>query len=291
VLDTATSAAPRPSVATDVTAIVPVRNAAHWVADCLTAIAQSGVRDIIVVDGNSTDDTVELASRLGARVVSDGGRGLPAARRLGAETATSRLVALIDVDVRLHEGALARLLDEFVDGDYTALQAGLHSIGGPGYWSRALAWHHRTGRSRAWFGLVATIFDRAALLDHDFDERFSSGEDIDLRWRLERAGERTGVSEQVVVDHLFGDGFAFARGQWLADGAGHGRMAAAHGGRAWMLVGVPLAASVRGVGLSLFRRQPRWIPYFVCFLAYNYVGMAEGLLESWRTRAASRPPR
>jgi hypothetical protein len=200
-------------------------------------------------------------------------------------------VVLIDVDVRLHDGELEDLLDEFVDGGYTALQAGLHSIGGPGYWSRALAWHHRNGRSRAWFGLVATIFDRAALLDHDFDERFSSGEDIDLRWRLERAGARSGVSQRVVVDHLFGDGFAFARGQWLADGAGLGRMASAHGGRAWLLVGMPLGAAVRGAALSLLRREPRWIPYFACFAAYNYVGMGEGLFESRRRRAASRPPR
>ena len=72
-------------------------------------------------------------------------------------------------------GALAALLDEFEEGGYTALQAGLHSVGGPGYWGQALAYHHRTGRSKNWFGLVATIFERDVLLEHGFDASLPLG--------------------------------------------------------------------------------------------------------------------
>src|SRR5206468_23909 len=138
---------------------------------------------------------------------------------------------------------LASLLDEFESGGYTALQAGLHSVGGPGYWGRALAWHHRTGRSRNWFGVVATIFERQTLLDHGFDARFLSGEDIDLRWRLRRAGAKIGVSKRTVVEHRFDDTFAFALGQWLADGRGLARMVDGHGRRGKLLLGLPLAAA------------------------------------------------
>lgn len=258
----------------DVSVVVPTRNAEHLIGDCLRSIAAAGPREIILVDGESTDGTVGLARRYPVTVLSDGGAGLPAARRLGAEAATASLVALIDADVVVPEGTLERLLEEFDEGGYTALQAGLESVSvGPGYWGRALAFHHRSGRSRHWFGLVATIFERDALLEHGFDERFSSGEDIDLRWRLRQAGRRIGVSSSTVVRHRFDDDFEFAKGQWLADGTGLGRMVASRGLRAGMLIALPAAAAARGIGLSLLRRQPGWIPYFACYLVYNYVGL------------------
>jgi glycosyltransferase involved in cell wall biosynthesis len=257
----------------ELTVVVPARNAEDMLEACLASVVAAGPREVIVVDGRSTDGTREVAERHGAKVLSDDGRGLPVARRIGAECAGTRLVALIDADVVLPPGALESLLEEFETGGYTALQAGLHSVSGEGYWGRALAWHHRTGRSKNWFGVVATIFERDSLLRHGFDERFLSGEDIDLRWRLRRAGAKMGVSRATVVEHRFGDDFDFAKGQWLADGAGFGRMIRTRGARALPLVVLPLAAAVRGMILSLVRLQPRWIPYFLCFLAYNYAGM------------------
>jgi len=271
----------------DLSVVVPVRNAEDLIDDCLASITRSRPRQIIVVDGMSSDRTLEIARRYPVTVLSDEGAGLPAARLLGARAATTRFVALVDADVVLHDGALDRLLHEFVEGGYTALQAGLHSVSGDGYWGRALAHHHRSGRSKDWFGLVATIFERDVLLRHGFDDRFKSGEDIDLRWRLRAAGAKLGVSRNTIVEHRFGDTWEFARGQWLADGHGLGRMVAAHGLRAKLLVGLPLAACLRGTALSLARRQPQWIPYFLCYFAYNYIGIVR---ESGRQMLRRRAP-
>lgn len=273
----------------DVSVIVPVRNAEHLVEACLASVAASAPWEIIVVDGQSTDATLEFARRYPVRILSDGGRGLPVARLLGAETASAPLVALVDADVVLPPGALEALCDEFRDGGYVALQAGLRSTSGPGYWGRALANHHRTGRSKDWFGLVATVFDRQRLLDFGFDDRFVSGEDIELRWRLEQAGARVGVSRRTIVTHRFADdSFAFAKDQWLADGLGLGRMARKHGWRGFWLLALPLLAALRGVTLSLARLQPQWLPYYACFALYNCVGIGRALGERWTT--APRAP-
>ena len=269
----------------ELTVVVPVRNAQELVDACLTPIAAAGPAELIVVDGDSTDATVQRARAHGVRVLSDEGQGLPVARMLGARAARTSHVALVDVDVVMTPDALPALLDELRAGGYGALQAGLHSTGGPGYWSQALAHHHRTGRSRGWFGVVATVFDRDVLLEHGFDNAFLSGEDIDLRWRLRNANVKIGVSERTIVEHRFEDGFAFARGQWRADGHGLGRMVARHGLRAKLLLGLPLAAGVRGILLSLVRREPRWIPYYACFVVFNYAAMARELLS--RLRAAA----
>jgi glycosyltransferase involved in cell wall biosynthesis len=257
----------------DVSVVVPARNAAVWLDECLTSIKRGDPAEIIVVDGRSEDDTVAIARRHGARVISDEGRGLSVARALGVEAATCERVALVDTDVVLGDGALAALLAEFEEGGYTGLQAGLRSVGGPGYWSRALAHHHRTGRSVRWFGLVATVFRRSDLLAAGFDERFMSGEDIELRRRLARSGARLGVSERTVVLHRFGDGFPFARDQWLADGGGLAQTLRKEGWRAAGLLALPALAAARGIALCLVRRELKWIAYYGCYLVFNYAGM------------------
>ncbi len=266
----------------DVTVVVPVRNAEAFITDCLAAIVASRPAALIVVDGLSTDSTVQLAREAGAAVLSDGGQGVAAARLIGAEQATTTWVALVDVDVILHPGALRDLRDEAASGGYTALQAGLESTSGPGYWGRALVNHHLSGLSKNWFGLVATMFRREALLQHGLDRSFLSGEDIELRWRMEQAGQRIGVSSRTIVDHRFGDSYEFALGQFMADGGGLARMVVKHGVRAIPLLGLPTAAAIRGIGLSLVRREPRWIPYYLTFAAVNWYAMARQLVREAR---------
>jgi glycosyltransferase involved in cell wall biosynthesis len=275
----------------DLSVVVPVRNATEFIGECLSSILQEKPREVIVVDGLSTDHTVEIAHQYGARVISDEGRGLPAARLMGTKSAGCEHVALIDVDVVLPKDSLADLYEEFRSGGYTALQAGLHSVAGPGYWGQALAHHHMTGRSKNWFGLVATIFERDALLQHGFDDRFLSGEDIELRWRLEQAGAKCGVSKKVTVMHRFGDSFDFAKGQFLADGHGLGRMIVMkRGWKSLSLLALPAAAGLRGIALSLFRLRPKWIPYYATFVAFNYAAMFEEMRRSRPRRSASDSP-
>jgi len=255
------------------TVVVPVRNAETILEACLASVARQGPASIIVVDGLSTDRTLDIARRYTQAILSDEGHGLPAARSIGARAAETPLVALVDADVILPDGSLAALLAEFERNGYTALQAGLLSESGPGYWGQALAHHHQTGRSRYWFGLVATIFERATLLTHGFDATFESGEDIELRWRLTAAGQKVGVSREVVVRHRFDDTLDFALGQFRADGKGLARMVRKHGWRGARLLVLPVAAGARGILLSLLRGEPRWIPYYYAFAFFNTTAM------------------
>lgn len=267
-----------------ISVVVPVRNAERFLEQCLASVARQGPSEIVVVDGLSTDRTLEIASRYTNRVLSDDGGGVAAARRMGVAEASSRWVALVDADVVLPDGALRRLFDEFQEGGYVGLQAALHSVSGNGYWGQALVQHHRTGRSKNWFGLVATLFERDAFLEIGLDEAFLSGEDIELRVRLERAGARVAVSSRTEVIHRFGDSYGFAKGQWLADGQGLARTVGKHGWRtAWLLV-LPLAAAVRGIGLTLVRRQPAWIRYYLFFLVFNYVGLVQAAMRRRRSQ-------
>jgi len=262
-----------------VTVIVPIRNAESMVEECLDSIFRANPHEVIVVDGKSTDRTLEIVGRYSAKVLSDDGRGVPAARMMGIKAAASDIVVLIDVDIVLPDGALEALYAEYTEGAYDAIQAGLESISGPSYWGQALAMHHNRGRSKNWPGVMATIFRRQILLDYPFDERFRSGEDIELRWRLQKANLKVGVSQKTIVKHRFGDTYKVALDQFLQDGKGIGRMYAKYGFTALKLLFIPVAGCVRGILLSLLRLEPKWIPYYLVYFFHNYASMPGGMRE------------
>ena len=84
-----------------VTAVIPCYNAAAFLADALESIrAQTlPVAETLVVDDGSTDDSIDIAERFGARVLSTRGRHGPAtARNLGARAAVTPYVAFLDAD-------------------------------------------------------------------------------------------------------------------------------------------------------------------------------------------------
>lgn len=262
-----------------ITVIVPVRNSEHLIEGCLTSIFKANPAEVIVIDGLSTDHTLEIAQRFPVVIISDGGLGVPAARMMGVRAASNPIVGLFDVDIRIPDGALESLYKQFSEGQYDALQAGLISYSGQGYWGRALVYHHNNGRSKHWPGLMASLFKQQVLLDHPLDVRFRSGEDIEIRWRLKNVGYKMGVSSTTTVQHWFGDSYEFAKDQWLQDGKGLGRMVVKYGLRALPLIGIPLAGAARGILLSLAHLQPRWILYYLGYFLYNYTSIFSGLTE------------
>jgi GT2 family glycosyltransferase len=126
---------------------------------------------------------------------------------------------------------------------------------------------------------MCTLFKREVLLANPFDERFVSGEDIELRWRLKQAGLKIGVSNRTTVQHRFDDNYEFARDQFLADGKGIGRVVSKYGWRAGLLLAIPTAGAVRGILLSLLHFEPKWIPYYLAYFVFNYAAMPGGLRE------------
>jgi glycosyltransferase involved in cell wall biosynthesis len=87
--------------ATTLSAIVITRNEAHNLDDCLTSL-KGWVDEIVVVDSHSTDDTVAIALRHGAKVAQpDGWPGFGPQKNRALDMATSDWVLSIDADERV----------------------------------------------------------------------------------------------------------------------------------------------------------------------------------------------
>jgi len=89
---------------------VITRDAARQLADCLASVAFAD--EIVVVDSGSTDDTVELARRCGARVLQHKWLGFGPQKQFAVEAASHDWVLCVDADERVSPGLREQIVSE-----------------------------------------------------------------------------------------------------------------------------------------------------------------------------------
>ncbi len=186
-------------------------NGEATIRDTLTGLAKLDHPDyeVIVIDDGSTDATAAIARSYGARVVSTPNQGLSAARNLGLEEATGKIVAYIDDDAYPEPDWLTYLVTRFAEGycgvggpnllppeDGAVAECVANAPGGPCHvlLSDREA-EHIPGCNMAfekrWLERVG-----------GFDPLFrAAGDDVDLCWRLQEAGGSLGFHPAAVVWH------------------------------------------------------------------------------------------
>jgi glycosyltransferase involved in cell wall biosynthesis len=172
-----------------------------------------------VIDDGSVDDSALLAEGFGARVLRhDQSLGPAAARNAGALAASAPIVFFLDADVVVHEQTLSRTLDHFANDPALAALFGSYddNPAAPGLVSqfRNLLHHfvHQQGtfvgetRPAHTFWTGCGAIRRAVFLDlGGFDPhlyRRPAIEDIELGYRLTRAGHRVVLARDVQATHL-----------------------------------------------------------------------------------------
>lgn len=86
------------------------RDAAGQLADCLASVAFAD--EIIVVDSGSTDDTVELARRRGARVLQREWLGFGPQKQFAVDAASHDWVLCVDADERVSRELREQIVSE-----------------------------------------------------------------------------------------------------------------------------------------------------------------------------------
>jgi GT2 family glycosyltransferase len=197
-----------------ISVVVPVFNGANSLRRCLEALGASTVKPLecIVVDDGSTDNSVEVAKRFGARVIRTGRQMGPAkARNVGAKAARGEIVLFIDSDVCVTPSTIERLKKAFLDEPGVAAVFGSYDDTSPeGFFSEYKnlqhAYVHRSARREAstfWTGCGAVRKDIFLALG-GFQEAFGRPciEDIEFGGRLVKCGQRVIVDGSIRVQHL-----------------------------------------------------------------------------------------
>ncbi len=193
-----------------VSAVIPLRNEADYVASCLGAVlAQEYPREqieVIVVDGESEDDTVGIASEYAqrdprVRIMTNPRRIVPSAMNIGIRTARGDVIARVDGHTRI-------AVDYFRIGVETLRRTGADNVGGPmhgvggGLFGDAVAsatssrfgigsYFHFGSAERevdtVYLGMwPRAVFERLGL----FDEELVRNQDDELNYRIRKAGGR-----------------------------------------------------------------------------------------------------
>lgn len=96
----------------DVSVIVPTWNEEKYLPKCLHSLRnQTGSKplEIIVVDGRSTDRTLEIAKKYSDKILVEPSKPVGAARNIGAKHASGGILAFIDADTRACENWLEEI--------------------------------------------------------------------------------------------------------------------------------------------------------------------------------------
>lgn len=194
------------------TVIIPARNAAATLGQCLDAlIAQvSADEEIIVVDDYSTDETSEIAAHGSVTLIKlSSHQGVSAARNRGAQVARAPVLFFVDADVVVAPGTVARAQKLMSSPGFGAVIGSYDDD--PGASStvsrfKNLAHHHVHQRSSA---EATTFWGACGLVRRDcffaaggFNEDRFAIEDVELGYALVTQGVKIVLDPDLQVKHL-----------------------------------------------------------------------------------------
>ena len=175
--------------------VITLNEEAH-IGECLESVIANDPAEILVIDGGSTDRTVEIAERLGASVLTPGRMGRGASRHLGYTSTTLPYVAMVDADDRLGPTWLSEMLTHMQDGCYAALQSSLRALSPTNFWSKGWdAYFQESIRPTTDTNMVGhpSIYLTEALLGARSDIGHEH-EDTQLSIDFEQRGLRQGIA-------------------------------------------------------------------------------------------------
>ena len=180
--------------------IIPTLNEAEILGRCLTSLQnRSRLREVIIADAGSTDDTCEIAKRLGARVMHGRkGRGLQI--KSAIDLACGDVILILHADCIARKGLFAKILNRLAENTHVAGGACGMSFEHPDIKTRTVAALNNvraliTGIA---FGDQAQFFRTEALKEMGGFPELMLMEDVELSLRLKDAGNvlllRNGVT-------------------------------------------------------------------------------------------------
>jgi cellulose synthase/poly-beta-1,6-N-acetylglucosamine synthase-like glycosyltransferase len=197
-----------------ISVVIPAYNAARALGACLRALDRQSVShgeyEVIVVDDGSTDETASVAEAAGARVVRIPHGGPASARNAGLAAVAGELILFTDADCEPASNWIAEMTRPFADPDVVGVKGA-----------------YRTRQRQVIARLAQCEFEeRYARLERlpciDFVDSYSAAfrvqalrqiggydpafpypnnEDVDLSYRLSRAGCKLVFNRQALVYH------------------------------------------------------------------------------------------
>ncbi|MEM9923665.1 MAG: glycosyltransferase family 2 protein [Cyanobacteria bacterium P01_D01_bin.50] len=199
----------------NISVIIPVHNGGDSFRRCLSSLHESTVYpdEVIVVSDADTDGSWLVAQEFGAKVIRMPVNGGPAkARNLGASIATGDILYFVDADVVISTDAISIVKKIFEsESDIAALIGSYDDEPGASnflsqYKNLFHHYNHQIANEEAFtfWGACGAIRREIFISLGGFDESYRrpSIEDIELGYRIRRAGDKIKLCKNLQVKHL-----------------------------------------------------------------------------------------
>ncbi|MEM3765637.1 MAG: glycosyltransferase family 2 protein [Candidatus Bathyarchaeia archaeon] len=196
-----------------ISVIIPTKNEENALQECLESIFNQSIRplEVIIVDGGSTDKTLDIAKKFNTKILKEDSFLSPAnARNLGINVAKGDILLIMDADIQLHKDCLKYALEKFEDKDVMIVLPTEMNITHSYLEHLQQKWNEGTrsylsiGLKRAKTSGFVAFFRMQVFEKIKFSTKYGFGEDDDLITRIEKEfkGYKTVVVQECkVISH------------------------------------------------------------------------------------------
>ena len=268
------------------TVVVCVKNEENRIEKCLQQICKDPPDELLVVDGNSSDRTREIAEGYATRVICSHSGSLSRDRQLGIEESKNDLICMIDADHRVNPGDIESLYQDLIEYRLDIVQSQLKLFKKAGFWDSAeeQMWdlNHNIPGVKNMIGVAPAIFKKKVFSYVKFDDHITATiDDTDFMYRLSKFPEiRIGIGRTVILQDHYSNFYSYVnKFKWY--GKGDGEFCRKHPVRSLsmiyhLLVRYPIVYSVTAICNKKFKA----VPFCIMQGYVRFFGLLNYLIKS-----------
>lgn len=252
----------------NISVVLCARNEESRIEKALLSIKAANPHEIIVVDGNSQDNTVEIAKKYTNKVIVSMAGSLTADRQVGIDAATCDYIAMIDADHRIKPDTLTSLKRDLEEFKFDVVQSKL-GIEENSFWTAAenqafdIFLNHAGPKTM--IGTAPAMYRKSLFKKHKFDANVTKNkDDADFFYRLSKMPEFSFGTGNTYVWQEHHASFRDYVKKFFWYGKGDSEFCRKHKNRAasmiyHLFINYPIIRSIK----AIFKGKPKAVPYFI----------------------------
>lgn len=188
----------------NVSVVICAMNVEHYISSCIESVLKNYPKEIIIVDGNSSDKTLDKAKKFDVKIFSDDGGGLSHARKIGVDNAEGEYILFIGPDNILENDFITKFVNllNYWNFDVGSVQTRVKDP--ENYWDRGLdtRWQFLMGKpGEISVAGTPSLYKAICFQDTNFSsDDFGPSDDTQLAEDLKARGFKIGLVPLNVFD-------------------------------------------------------------------------------------------
>jgi glycosyltransferase involved in cell wall biosynthesis len=267
-----------------VSIVICALNEEKRIKDAIKSAYDNNPNEVIVVEGGSTDKTLEIAKKYADKVYSVENYVLGYKRAYGAKVSTQKYILYLDADHILPKGSLETMINELDSRKLVGIQASLKSVKNETYWEEGMEFNVDITYDPTEFVPVIgmpCLYVLDILRHNNFDENIGAADDTDLCYRITKKGHKLGISSAICYQKHRSN-FKSTMKKFLWYGEGDCEFGIKHKERLWSIYSHPIRNYIiKKSFLAIKKNKIKFVPFFVLTGLSRHIGFYKMLIKKF----------